>query len=254
MAGIDLVFESGCAPTPDDVRNAVERIAELSVSHDPNPGDRVVPITASQVKGEGRLILELVRHGLTFDLLEHAEGGAGQADQIVHRLDLPADFALVGRHMLRLIPGPHLSGAKRSLPVVRAKAGIAADLVRELAGVQAVSWAPSAVVASSHYFQQAIAAWAAGGPFPAPGLVTFRKAMGGAMQSSGMAYFTGQELRLEGDLAADEDQATRLAARLVDQLIHRGAITEAEQAIGPSGNALRIEPSTNGRYVRVWPG
>ena len=78
--------------------------------------------------------------------------------------------------------------------------------------------------------------------------------MGSALQSMGLAYFTGQELRLEADLAMDADSSTRLGLRIAEMLAHRGPLEQVELFAGPDGGTVRLEPSGNGRFVRVWPG
>jgi hypothetical protein len=78
--------------------------------------------------------------------------------------------------------------------------------------------------------------------------------LGGGIESRGLSYFTGQELRIEPGAAADEGQATLLALRLAGQLIYQGRLETTEQATAPNGATLRLEPSSNGRFVRVWAG
>jgi hypothetical protein len=72
------------------------------------------------------------------------------------------------------------------------------------------------------------------------------------MHSEGLALFTGQELRLEPELVRDPAAAAKLAVRLIDHLVERGRIAKQEVTAGPDEGSLRLEPSANGQFVRVW--
>ena len=72
------------------------------------------------------------------------------------------------------------------------------------------------------------------------------------MESDGLAYFIGQELRIEsrhGEAAAD---TVKLATRVIDHLVNNGAILEREALTGPSGEPLMAEPSSDGKFLQVW--
>ena len=74
------------------------------------------------------------------------------------------------------------------------------------------------------------------------------------MYSEGLALFTGQEVRLEPDMIVDQAEAAKLAVRLLDHLIERGKIEARETIVGPDGSPLQLEPSGNGRFVRICRG
>jgi hypothetical protein len=71
------------------------------------------------------------------------------------------------------------------------------------------------------------------------------------MQSEGLAFFTGQELRIEPELAAAGPRAAQIALRLIHALVERGPVEGPENVLGPSGEPLRLQPSPNRRFVRV---
>ena len=79
----------------------------------------------------------------------------------------------------------------------------------------------------------------------------FDQAEDGAIQSVGLAHFIGQEIRIEPPLSDDAVAATRLGVRLVNQLVLAGAIEGVEQVIAPDGTRLAMEPTENGKIVRV---
>jgi hypothetical protein len=90
--------------------------------------------------------------------------------------------------------------------------------------------------------------------FPALGLTALAEVGDGGLHSEGLAFFTGQELRIEPELAGDKAAAARLAVRLINELVERGRIDQPERIAGPQGEPLKLAPSENGRFVRVWSG
>lgn len=196
-------------------------------------------------------VCELVLDGMTYDLMLTARGSRGRSLPD-YRPALPK--AAAQGPALVLVPGPHLASAARSPAVVRAQWQLGARLCALLERVVAVGWAPSGVTGSANTFAGLADGWAGSGIFPPQGLIAFRPVLGEGLHSSGLAWFTGQELRLEPDLVQDPDQAVRLGLRLAETLIHRGPLTEVEQFAHPGGGTIRLQPSPNRRFVRVWPG
>ena len=45
----------------------------------------------------------------------------------------------------------------------------------------------------------------------------------------------------------------KLAVRLIHLLVQNGPLQSADRIALPDGGRFRLEPSTNGRFVRVWP-
>ena len=197
--------------------------------------------------------LEVLANGLTFDLSGLAPAPGHSPPEQAYGFDLPAGFDHTGLEALCLTPGPHLSGAARMMPVVRAMAGLAASLCT-LPGLVAVAWHPARSWIGPRYFTSIIGNWLEGGVFPGLGLVGLATVADGGMQSEGLAFFTDQELRIEPELTGDRASAARIAVRLIDRMVEHGRLEIAETLIAPEGKSLRIEPSGNGRIVRVWSG
>ena len=195
--------------------------------------------------------LEIVRAGLTFDLIGFDPSDAPPVPRFEHLFDVPASVNRSNVRALYLVAGPHIAAVRRSLPVVRAQAAIAARLADALDGVQAVVWTPADSATGASTFAKLVRGWLAGGPFPALGMAAFREESGGDLASIGLSYLTGQELRLSASLRRQRDDATRLAMRLVNFLVEAGRIDEKETVTGPDGEALRLVPSEDGRTVHV---
>lgn len=242
---LSLFFDPALRPDVRAIRRLEAGGRAFSISHDP-------AALADAAPGDGDW-LELLANGLTFDLAGLAPGSAASTGQFRHRFDLPESFEPAASAALALRPGPHLAGGAAMLPVVRSQAWLAVQLCA-LPGVAAVGWAPAASLSSTAHFTASVGRWLEGGVFPALGLTALAEARDGGLHSEGLAFFTGQELRIEPELAADKAAAARLAVRLIDRLVVQGSVERAGSITGPNGEALRIGPSENRRFVRVWPG
>jgi len=234
----------------------------VSLSHDP-AGDAAAGLLVAQAdsaqagvpagtEAQAQVWLELLREGLTFDLRGLAPGAAGTLPVIAHRFDFPAGAAPGALEALTIIPGPHLAGGERSMPVLRGMLGLARDLTQHFEDLVAVVWDPSRSAIGRRFFESVITAWLEGGAFPALGLTAFEQVEDGALQTVGLAFWIGQELRIEPPLTADKVAATRLGVRLVNQLVIVGGVEDSERIIAPDGTRLVMRPSRNGDFIRVW--
>lgn len=235
-----LLFRPGQRPDAAGLVAAADRAGCLAITH------RMVDQDTGAVTG-----CELLRDGLTYDLTGLRPDPARAVPAPRHRYGLPDGIEPGSLEGAALHPGPHLAAGNRSIPVVRAMAGIAADLVGALPGLVAVAWPPARTIVGAEFFASSVAAWRAGGAFPSLGFTAFDDDPQGGMVSEGLAWFTGQELRFANDLAKDRIGAARLGVRLVNQLVSQGPITANEFIVAPDGGRLALEPTRDGKVVRV---
>lgn len=205
----------------------------------------------AQAEQVQKVWLELLRDGLAFDLEGLAPGLASEIPKISDKFDLDKSPASLRLEAIELRPGSHLAGAGSSEPVVRTMLALACDLILQFDDLVAVAWGPSQSVIGRRYFESVVSAWLDGGAFPALGLTSFRETIDGALQSVGLEFWIGQELRLEPPVLSDKVEATRLGVRLINQLILIGGIEKTERVVGPDGSRLIMRPSTNRKFIRV---
>ncbi|MGV2496214.1 hypothetical protein [Pelagerythrobacter aerophilus] len=240
------MFRAGARPDIAAVRRAVEAMEKVAISH------------AGDEQGAGAdehgPWLELLIDGMTFDLSGMAPGAGYVAADLRNRYEVPADFGEALGEGLCLLPGPHLAGGRATVPVVRAQAALGAELVRRLPGALVVSWTPARTLVGREFYLSMVEAWLAGGSFPALGLCAFRQMLGGAVQSEGLAFFTGQELHFDNAQFPDPAAAVQLGLRLVNELVGGGRIAETVSLTGPDGAGVTLRPSGNGRFLRVERG
>lgn len=237
-AGIALLFEPHARPTVHDIAGLLTRksgTGAVSISHRPDPRDGWV---------------ELLCRGLTFDLAGLAPGQGEPLPDVGHGYGLPDAGATLQSEAMTISVGQHLGGGAHLLPVVCAQMEVALALMH-LPGLCAVVWRPAAIAMSPAYFSLMASPWVNGGPFPALGLTRLIHAADDTVVSQGLSFFTGQELSLAAMPGQGEAEMDKLAIRLIHKLVESGPITAPCEIIGPEGEAFAIEPTEDGRRLRV---
>lgn len=259
--GLHLLFASGKRPSLAAIRHFVETHTGISISHDPCPDGPVHLVgpgdsnadddSAGGEAFDNQSWVELLSDGLTFDLHGIAPGRPSAVPEIDHQFDLKQPLKTLRLEALHLFPGQHLAGAGNTGPIARGMIELARDFIRQFDDLKAVLWQPSSSAIGSRFFESITTAWLDGGAFPAPGLVTFRDTFDGAVQSIGLDFWTGQEIRIEEPLSLDKAEAGRLGVLIINRLVPLGGLDASERVIGLDGNTLMLRPSRNGRFVCV---
>lgn len=271
-AGLYLLFEKGKRPSAAAIHAFAAASGKVSISHDPvgiesslvgNPSDVTLPnpVTGARVLPLEKQWVEVLRDGLTFDLAGLAPGPVFTPAAIRHWFDwngAPSANDSATDHpaadqleAMRLSPGPHVHSGAASVPVLRSMVALARDLALFFEELSAVVWPPSGSLIGRRFFESTATAWLDGGPFPALGLTAFAATDDGALETTGLALWIGQELRIEPALAQDKIAATRLGVRLVNHLVMLGGLRGEERVIAPDGSRLVMVPTPTGQLVRV---
>lgn len=207
----------------------------------------------SEVSEQDLYWAELLANGLTFDLAGLAPGNPAIGMDKGHMFGLPEGFDPSGCEGLTLSPGPHLISGGPMIPVLRCLAWLAAEL-SGLEHLQAIAWRPARTVCGPVYFRDAVMRWIGGGAFPALGLTALVPQADGSLLSEGLALFTGQELLVEAHPALDQQQAAKVALRLLHWLVENGRVDRTMSLTGPSGETLHLVPQPDEGLVRVRRG
>jgi hypothetical protein len=238
VAVLSLLFPAGSRPAAGDLARLAESL----------PGTPGFSITHAPPEAEGWI--ELLSMGLTFDCSGLAPAAAHGLPPRMQTFGLEPGDADRELEAIELAPGPHLAGGERLMPLVRGMVGLAAQLAA-LEGVVAVCWHPAGSWMEPGYFRRTVGEWLRGGAFPALGLTSLERLSDGVMTSRGLAYLTGQELRLRPKAGASAADAARLAVRLIDELVYSGPLRERAQYSGPQGEDLIAVPDEDGGLVMV---
>jgi hypothetical protein len=251
-AELYLLFAKGKRPSRLAIKAFADRLPYLAVTHDPAHDDAASGETAGDAGGAGQLHwLELLRDGLTFDLVGIAPGPAAAIPQVSHRFDLATLPDAQNYEALTLRPGPHIASAGSSMPIMRSLLALACDIVRQFDDLAAVAWPPAESAIGRRFFESATSAWLDGGPFPALGFTAFAETPDGALESVGLSFWIGQELRIEQPLSADRVAATRLGIRLVNHLVLVGGLLQDDRIAAADGTRLVLRPSRNRALISV---
>lgn len=187
---------------------------------------------------------------MTFDLSGLGPGPAEAAPRARHFFGLPETADQFHFEAVRLAAGQHLAGGAGMVPVVRVMLALALAFT-ELPGLRAVSWHPAATWIDPGYFGRIVTNWLAGGPFPVLGLAAMVREPGGAVQSEGLRFFTGQEVRVEGHKGETTAETVKLAVRAADLLVRAGRLEGPQELVGPEGTRLLAAPSSDGSTVEL---
>jgi len=252
-AAVSLLFAAGGRPSASDVDRLAASVAcgpvpPEPVREEPVPAGPAMRISHRPADAQGWLELSSGDGAYELSGLAPARAAPTPVPRLV--FDLPRDIGRFGFEAVSLAPGAHLAGGGALLPMARMLIGLAARLARDLP-VTAVCWNPACSWMAPRYFGRVVSNWLAGGVFPALGLTGVRRRKDGALESSGLAFFTGQELRVPRRGEEPGSETTQLAARIIDYLVRRGPLERREGVTGPTGEALILEPSPDGRRVTV---
>ena len=247
LPAASLLFAPGHRSGVDQVRALAAADPSFRVSFDPE--EQASPRSATPAERW----LEVLANGLTFDLEGLAPGAPQPVPASKHGYGLPPDFSGEALEAISLRPGCPIPSGGPMLSVTRGLAWLAAVLAG-LPGVVAVGWHAARTLSAANHFRGSVLRWVKGGAFPGLGLTALGLTPDGGMQSDGLALFNGQELRLAPELARDGAAGARLALRLLHWLVEHGRLDAPVGLLGPSGEALVLEPSDNNRFVGVSRG
>jgi hypothetical protein len=240
--GVSLLFAPGGRPSASEIERLLSGAAASEIA-----------ARISRRPPDDHGWLELLVSGLTFDLRGLAPGMAAAIPSVGPVYGLPADIDRFEFEAISLTPGGHIAAGGAMMPVVRMLVGLAANLALQLP-ITAVCWNPAQSWMEPRYFGRIAVSWLSGGSFPVLGLTGMRRGADGAFESTGLAYFTGQEMRLSGRPGESDADTVKLAGRIVDHLVRQGRLERPETQVGPSGEVLRLAPSRDARLVEVSRG
>ena len=232
-----ILFQRNPRPTFEQVRDACD-------------GADIIDAAPQPLSDPSRGVVELRRSGLTFDLVGLGPGPAAPIPDL-GGAEIEGAIGQDGTCALSLRVGPHIAAGRHTLAILRAWFTLAQGVGQRI-GAEGICWVPGGVVIGMESLTRQIDSWEARGDVPVNLLASFRPTIDGALQSHGLHTFTGQELRIEPPLVRAEGNA--LARLLFTHLFYAGKQTQCGQLTAPDGHPLRIEPSADGRYVRVTPG
>ena len=251
--GLMLMFDRGQRPDRAAVAAALATIPRAVASHDPGRADPAHHVAAPpQRAAAGEDWLERLADGLTFDLLGLSPGPGLSAPEVAHRYNCDID-CLLDSEALALVPGPHIAQGARALPIIRTLLGLGAALTDALEGVQTVCWPVARTAIAPRFFARTVDAWLGGGPFPALGMLGFDFDEQGGLRSEGLRFFIGCELAIDPAACRDRLAATRLAVRIVQELVGYQRPDGQQEFTTEGGEIFTLEPDLPMGLLKLRP-
>lgn len=202
----------------------------------------------------GRAGVELQAGSLTFDLIGLGDGPAAEPATWRYQLGCDPSVGLDDCESVDLRLGPHIAAGGSIVSIVRGWMECGQVLGDVLPQCRAFVWPPAMLAIGASVFADAMRQWTGRNIFPTRSLIAFNHSFDGAVQSIGLAHFTGQELRMEPPLPSDTAEGERVAAILAGHLALSGRLEETQAVTAPDGSPIVLEPSANRRFVRARRG
>jgi len=235
---LSLLYVAGERPSADDVERLLAGPA--------NEAGLAAQVSFSPDRDEGWL--ELLASGLTFDISGLSPAPAMPAMPGSHFFGLPLETRDSALEAVTLSAGEHIALGATMLPIIRVMCRLGAGMT-SLGNVKAVCWHPAQSWIEPAYFTRAISNWLAGGVFPALGLTALQQLADGSVESMGLSFFAGQEVRIDRRTGEGNGDTARLAIRVIDLMVRQGAFHEDTSLAGPDGEVLLIERLRDGMVV-----
>lgn len=157
------------------------------------------------------------------------------------------------RSILSLSLSHHVAGGQRVPPVARALLMAGAQIGRSLRA-KAAFWSPADLLSDIDYFAEVVESYSAGGAFPVLPTIHFSfDPQQQLLTSSGLNWFTGQELKImkEGEPVGQLELMKR-AVRLVHDIAVNGPILQQQKVADiQSNNWITLSPNASADVVMV---
>ncbi|HEY9093186.1 hypothetical protein [Parasphingorhabdus sp.] len=195
--------------------------------------------------------LRAVTSGMAFDLVHYS------ADEITQSLadtDLQHIFCETPEKQLSGIGialTEHISAAKSDGTINRALLDLARHIGHSIKA-SSIIWRPAQLHIGFDYFIGAIDHYIAGGPFPVLVQVAITQLPDGKMQTSGLSYFAGQEIRISAPSDYAPNEVVKRLVRIIHDIATNGKVEEEAVIDGfNAGERLSITPVENGQSVEI---
>jgi hypothetical protein len=161
--------------------------------------------------------------------------------------DLPA----AAKSIIGVAPGDNVTSA-RHIPEVNRRLLSLGKWVGQSLAATGAAWMPSRRLVNFSTFHHAVDQYLAGGPFPTLFRTSVSEVRSGHFVTTGLHYFTGQEVRLITPEGYDLAAVSKHLARIIDNITTHGKIIRPIQSEGlVQGETLTYTPSDNLAHVEV---
>jgi hypothetical protein len=161
------------------------------------------------------------------DGIEYVIFVAEVPDEILRYRKIFCDVNLtIAKSVVAVSFGENVAGGQRVAPIAQGLMRLAGRLAMALDAL-AIGWVPSKLMSGKEYFGDAVDTYEKGGAFPVLPTIDLGFAEG-VVETSGLEWFSGQELCLTGSGLTQSDLVRR-AVRIVHDIATNGAVFSSQQ-------------------------
>lgn len=208
-----------------------------------------IKLAPSQYQNLDRL--RAVISGMTFELVHQ---NAEEIEQSLAAKDLdhifcePPEKPLSG---IGITLTEHITSGMGNGTINRALLQLARHVGQSIKA-NSIIWRPAQLHIGFDYFAGAIEHYIAGGPFPVLVQIAISETPDGDLQTSGLSYFAGQEIRMTAPANYAPNEVVKRLVRIAHDIATNGKIDEETEVEGfIAGETLFITPRENGQTVDI---
>jgi hypothetical protein len=156
-----------------------------------------------------------------------------------------------GKSAIGVAPGDNLAGAAH-IPEVHRRLLLLGKWIGESLAATTTAWLPARKLSSFAWFDNAVHQYLAEHRFPSPFHVSFSEVRAGQFTTSGLHYFTGQEIRLTVPSHYGQAEAGERMAQIIADIVAHGRIDQISRSENlVRGETLIYTPSEDRKRVDI---
>ncbi len=195
--------------------------------------------------------LDVMIGGMTFALIHYSPEDIDQSlatADFDHIFCDPTEQKLSG---IGIALGEHIKSAKHSETVNRALLQLGRYVGQSIKAT-AVIWRPAQLQIGFAYFIGATDHYIEGGPFPVLAQIAISKAADGSFLTSGLSYFSGQEVTINTPAGYAPNEVVKRLVRIAHDIATNGKVDKSIETEGfVSGEILSLVPREDGQVVEI---
>jgi len=209
----------------------------------------IIDLTPSQYQNLDRL--RAMIGGMTFDLVRHSVQETEQslaANGLEHIFCERPVKQLSG---ISIAISENIAVGKGNETINRTLLQLARHIGQSIKA-DSIIWQPAQLHIGFDYFVGAIEHYIAGGPFPVLVQIAISATPEGEMQTRGLSYFAGQEIRMSAPTNYAANEVVKRLVRIAHDIATNGRIEEESEQDGfIPGETLTIIPDEDGQSVEI---
>lgn len=215
------------------------------------PEEITARVTLNHAKYADLDMLEAIVGGMSFTLTHHVKQDAFQnfSTQKLNHIFCNAPEQQMPAIGVAL--SDHIANAKHDSTVNRTFLELA-RIIGEALNATSVIWQPAKLHIGFEYFVEASDQYITGGPFPVLIQIAISESPKGTFHTSGLSYFSGQEMRLSAPATYPARQVIKRLVRIAHDIATNGKIDTPTEAQGfVPGETLSLNPSADHHIVDI---